>query len=554
MNTPFKPSFPLNVTSQIVFIGILVFTFACTRIETRTIEKTSPPDQLANIPSSPSQTNQPAKIPSLPGQTNSHSGGVDGGGGDTRAAEFLKIAKQIGTWAQENCSRAITCVEGKQILEKANEFESELSRATRSPIQFVIVTVSSPLVDAQGVPKMAVFSKTKQNILVDEHAWSGLSNIAKFKLVGLEMMGILEISNRYQKIAEFEEYESKLIVAGDRDETSEFWYKHSRLTNIFAMFRESPTFAGGGRQLVAYPISSADGKEWDQTPPFLFDDNLFNWEKSQSALLAKALRGLKSSHPSYLFDLYVGGLTVSSGSYVEGNGVWMTTYGGFQMTSRNIALQIFGYLDQIKWIMKVIVQDNPKKEASNPDSLFVSAISNRLEKIQNQIGRYTKSADEKNMTLDLQPIFTKHLDLLLGNLRNSVRVKNCEVPLIASFSKESARALVNSARPRSENFEELEVASFKALAEIRVEMDSIGKDWEAFVYGGGLDRMGRSTNGNRYWGNLGPDTVSMLNVLNWVYLNSLDRYGPSALEADRDILQDLQKQVSTGALCLKVAE
>lgn len=122
------------------------------------------------------------------------------GGGDPDAMEFLDLLNQVSVFlerspliiAHENAFRGVALVD---------QLTAEMNDERLTPIRFT----SEVLVDASGAEKIALYSTDPLRITVNRAAWKALSKANKISVAGLELLGLMEMANRYNL--------SKLILA-----------------------------------------------------------------------------------------------------------------------------------------------------------------------------------------------------------------------------------------------------------------------------------------------------------------------------------------------------
>lgn len=119
-------------------------------------------------------------------------GTESGGGGDPDAADFLLQMKTISSWIESGHSSLMPS-QVDEISKTVSYFSNAMENPDLTPIRFT----DEMLRDESGSEKVALFFKNPTYIRVNRVLWKAQTLKEKQVTAALEMMGIVEIKNRY---------------------------------------------------------------------------------------------------------------------------------------------------------------------------------------------------------------------------------------------------------------------------------------------------------------------------------------------------------------------
>ncbi len=120
------------------------------------------------------------------------SGGVDAGGGDPAAVDFLLSAKTFGKWVTIS-NIGLNDTEIQNINGLVVRLAIDMNDQNKTPIKLV----DQEIKDKSGTIKVAFYSKKPLSIYVNRSRWNSLNPKEKFITVGLELLGLIGLGNRY---------------------------------------------------------------------------------------------------------------------------------------------------------------------------------------------------------------------------------------------------------------------------------------------------------------------------------------------------------------------
>jgi hypothetical protein len=118
-------------------------------------------------------------------------GGTVGNGGDPHVIEYLKISDELCKWAVQSAPARFAQI--KKCLGVVSDFQASLRLSKKAKIEFV----STPLVDSDGIAKVAIFDLNNGSVKVNRPLWRSFERKDKYVTAAIELAGLSNIKNRY---------------------------------------------------------------------------------------------------------------------------------------------------------------------------------------------------------------------------------------------------------------------------------------------------------------------------------------------------------------------
>lgn len=127
-------------------------------------------------------------------------GGNSGGGGDPDAVDVLVHMRTFATWAS-NKKFPLVAEEIAKVKSLVGKISLLMDDETKTPI----VMLKDMPVDKSGAPKPIYFTKEPLKIFVHRDSWNKFILSKKIVNVGLEILGLLDIQDRYGLAGQIQE-------------------------------------------------------------------------------------------------------------------------------------------------------------------------------------------------------------------------------------------------------------------------------------------------------------------------------------------------------------
>lgn len=175
-------------------------------------------------------------------------GGNSGGGGDPDAVDVLVHMRTFSTWAAEK-KFPLVQEEIASVKSLVNKISLLMDDEEKTPI---VMSKEMP-VDKSGAPKPIYFTKEPLKILVHRESWTKFTLSKKIVNVGLEILGLLDIQDRYGLAGKIQESIGRIGNIKADEQLFQFmigsWIADG---NAMSCMSGSPINSGDGSSLAPY--------------------------------------------------------------------------------------------------------------------------------------------------------------------------------------------------------------------------------------------------------------------------------------------------------------
>ena len=114
-----------------------------------------------------------------------------GNGGDPHVIEYMKLSEEICKWAVQSGAAKFPQIKSCQSV--VSEFRASFHSSRKAKIEFVM----APLVDNNGIAKVAIFDLRNGSVKVNRPLWQSFERKQKYVTAAIELAGLSNVNSRY---------------------------------------------------------------------------------------------------------------------------------------------------------------------------------------------------------------------------------------------------------------------------------------------------------------------------------------------------------------------